>query len=171
MPRTCQEWRAAPRFRRCGLFLYCSGGRRERDCAHHSHPRCEAAAARNHCRSWCGRWGRYGRCTAFYPEYGDDNSGSDSRRAVLGSTKKNPGDSDRFGRDFPGRCVSVRSAACGRCGGFCVLCALPPESGTYSLSGTADRREAPEGLSRILPGTLCRINLKIHRFISSPEGL
>ena len=41
----------------------------------------------------------------------------------------------------------------------------------HILSGTADRREAPEGLSRILPGTLCRINLKIHRFISSPEGL
>lgn len=171
MPRTCQEWRAAPRFRRCGLFLYCSGGRRERDCAHRSHPRCEAAAARNHCRSWCGRWGRYGRCTAFYPEYGDDNSGSDSRRAVLGSTKKNPGDSDRFGPRFSrvdAFQFVVPPAADAADFAFFALFRLNP---VHILSGTADRREAPEGLSRILPGTLCRINLKIHRFISSPEGL
>lgn len=50
---------------------------------------------------------------------------------------------------------------------FFALFRLNP---VHILSGTADRREAPEGLSRILPGTLCRINLKIHRFISSPEG-
>ena len=163
MPRTCQEWRAAPRFRRCGLFLYCSGGRRERDCAHRSHLRCEAAAARNHCRSWCGRWGRYGRCTAFYPEYGDDRIWNvlceGIAAIVIASAEIFRVDAFQF---------VVPPAADAADFAFFALFRLNP---VHILSGTADRREAPEGLSRILPGTLCRINLKIHRFISSPEGL